>query len=152
MKNKRFLNIFFLSAARTPIKIIQINSKNKLSFLLKGNKKIEQIVLKNAIDILHTHGFIPDIVCSRVKKSKKIVGAVATVAVFEVFTRLIGFLFKIYLSRALGAEALGLYQIALSVFFLFSSLPQPHPLFISNIFNKNIIGGKDEYKNKFCRD
>lgn len=56
------------------------------------------------------------------KKSKKIVGAVATVAVFGVFTRLIGFLFKIYLSRALGAEALGLYQIALSVFFLFSSL------------------------------
>ena len=39
---------------------------------MKGNKKIEQIVLKNAIDILHTHGFIPDIVCSRVKKSKKI--------------------------------------------------------------------------------
>ena len=56
------------------------------------------------------------------KKSKKIVGAVATVTVFGVFTRLIGFLFKIYLSRTLGAEALGLYQIALSVFFLFSSL------------------------------
>ena len=56
------------------------------------------------------------------KKAKKVVGAVATVTVFGVFTRLIGFLFKIYLSRVLGAEALGVYQIALSVFFLFSSL------------------------------
>lgn len=56
------------------------------------------------------------------KKAKKVVGAVATVTVFGVFTRIIGFLFKIYLSRSLGAEALGLYQIALSVFFLFASL------------------------------
>lgn len=56
------------------------------------------------------------------KKARKVVGAVATVTVFGVFTRLIGFLFKIYLSRSLGAEALGLYQIALSVFFLFASL------------------------------
>ncbi|MBR1625292.1 MAG: oligosaccharide flippase family protein, partial [Clostridia bacterium] len=56
------------------------------------------------------------------KKAKKVVGAVATVTFFGVFTRIIGFLFKIYLSRSLGAEALGLYQIALSVFFLFASL------------------------------
>lgn len=56
------------------------------------------------------------------KKARKVAGAVATVTVFGVFTRLIGFLFKIYLSRSLGAEALGLYQIALSVFFLFSAL------------------------------
>ena len=56
------------------------------------------------------------------KKGKKVAGAVATVTVFGVFTRLIGFLFKIYLSRKLGAEALGLYQIALSAFFLFASL------------------------------
>jgi stage V sporulation protein B len=56
------------------------------------------------------------------KNTHKIAGAVATVTVFGAFTRLISFLFKIYLSRALGAEALGLYQIALSVFFLFASL------------------------------
>lgn len=36
---------------------------------------------------------------------------------FSVITRAIAFLFKIYLSRKLGAEAVGLYQICLSVFF-----------------------------------
>lgn len=56
------------------------------------------------------------------KKSKKIVGAVATVTIFGVFTRILSFIFKVYLSRALGAEVLGLYQIALTVFFLFASL------------------------------
>lgn len=56
------------------------------------------------------------------KKPKKFVGAVATVTVFGVFTRVLSFIFKIFLSRTLGAEVLGLYQIALSVFFLFASL------------------------------
>ena len=56
------------------------------------------------------------------KKSQKVVGAFALVSVFGVFTRLLSFLFKIYLSRALGAEALGIYQMALSAFFTFASL------------------------------
>lgn len=55
------------------------------------------------------------------RKTKKIAGAFALLTVFEVFTRFVSFVFKIYLSRTLGAEALGLYQIALSVFFLFAS-------------------------------
>ncbi len=78
------------------------------------------------------------------KKARKVAGAVATVTVFGVFTRLIGFLFKIYLSRSLGAEALGLYQIALSVFFLFSALSSSGvPLLLSrktaenNALNEN---------------
>lgn len=53
---------------------------------------------------------------------KKIFKAVATVTVFAIFTRTLSFVFKIYLSRALGAEVVGLYQICLSMFFLFSSL------------------------------
>ena len=48
--------------------------------------------------------------------------SVATVTVLSVITRTLAFLFKIYLSRAVGAEILGLYQICLSVFFLFISL------------------------------
>lgn len=52
----------------------------------------------------------------------KVVASVATVTVFGVFTRIISFVFKIYLSRALGAEAIGLYQIAVSVFYLFASV------------------------------
>lgn len=53
---------------------------------------------------------------------KKIFKAVATVTVFAVVTRTLSFVFKIYLSRTLGAEVVGLYQICLSTFFLFSSL------------------------------
>ena len=35
---------------------------------------------------------------------------------FSVLTRVLGFLFRIYLSRELGAELLGVYQVAFSVF------------------------------------
>jgi len=53
---------------------------------------------------------------------KKLFKAVATVTIFAVITRTLSFVFKIYLSRSLGAEVVGLYQICLSAFFLFSSL------------------------------
>ncbi len=53
-------------------------------------------------------------------KNKKVIKAVATVTVFSVFTRGLSFLFKIYLSRALGAETVGLYQISISMFYLFA--------------------------------
>ncbi len=53
-------------------------------------------------------------------RSKKVIKAVATVTVFSVFTRALSFLFKIYLSRALGAETVGLYQICISMFYLFA--------------------------------
>ncbi len=48
--------------------------------------------------------------------------AVGTVTIFSVFTRLLSFIFKVYLSRAVGAEVIGLYQISLSVFYLFASV------------------------------
>ena len=44
------------------------------------------------------------------------------VALFSVLTRLLGFLFRIYLSRELGAEMLGVYQVAFSVFMVLSIL------------------------------
>lgn len=53
---------------------------------------------------------------------RSILKAVATVTVFSVITRCLSFIFKIYLSRTVGAEIIGLYQISLSVFFLFSAL------------------------------
>lgn len=46
---------------------------------------------------------------------KKIVKSFALVTAAATFTRLISFVFKIYLSRTLGAEILGVYQIATSV-------------------------------------
>jgi stage V sporulation protein B len=78
------------------------------------------------------------------RKLGKIGGAVATVGIFSVFTRLLSFAFKIYLSRALGAEAIGIYQISISVFYLFASLSSSGlPLVLSrktaesNALNKN---------------
>lgn len=46
----------------------------------------------------------------------------ATVTVFAVATRTLAFLFKVYLSRKVGAEILGLYTICISIYTLFTSL------------------------------
>jgi len=44
------------------------------------------------------------------------------VTVFSVTTRFLSFLFKVYISRVLGAETVGLYQICISVLILLLSL------------------------------
>lgn len=53
---------------------------------------------------------------------KTIFKAVATVTIFSVITRLLGFFFRIFLSRKLGAEGLGLFQMASSVLSIFMTL------------------------------
>lgn len=53
---------------------------------------------------------------------KSIFKAVAVVTLFSVLTRLLGFFFRIYLSRKLGSTGLGLYQMATSVLGLFMTL------------------------------
>ena len=53
---------------------------------------------------------------------KKMFKAFFTVTAISVATRFISFIFKIYISRKLGAEIMGVYQICLSVFMLFVSL------------------------------
>lgn len=47
---------------------------------------------------------------------KSIFKSVATITIFTLLTRMLGFFFRIFLSRAIGAEALGMYQVASSVF------------------------------------
>lgn len=42
---------------------------------------------------------------------------------FSLFTRLIAFLFKVFLSRTMGAEALGLFSMGLAVFGLLTMIP-----------------------------
>ncbi|MCL2797069.1 MAG: oligosaccharide flippase family protein [Firmicutes bacterium] len=49
---------------------------------------------------------------------KRLIKAVLIVTVFTLVDRVMGFGFKIYLSRELGAINMGIYQIALSVFFV----------------------------------
>ncbi len=47
---------------------------------------------------------------------KSIFKNVVIITAFTLLTRMLGFFFRIFLSRAIGAEALGMYQVAASVF------------------------------------
>ena len=53
---------------------------------------------------------------------KKFLKAVIITTLLGILTRILGFVIKIYISRKIGAEALGFYQISLSAFFLLCSL------------------------------
>ncbi|HKL74372.1 MAG TPA: oligosaccharide flippase family protein [Clostridia bacterium] len=77
-------------------------------------------------------------------------GAVATVGIFSIFTKIISFIFKIYLSRTLGAGAIGLYQISISVFYLFASLSSSGlPLVLSRKVAEDIALKKNKSYNLF---
>lgn len=56
------------------------------------------------------------------KSIKSIFKAVAIVTIFSIITRTLGFFFRIYISRKLGAEGMGLYQMASSVLGIFMTL------------------------------
>ncbi len=53
---------------------------------------------------------------------KSIFKAVAVVTIFTMITRLLGFFFRIFLTRKLGAEGLGLFQMASSILSIFMTL------------------------------
>ena len=77
---------------------------------------------------------------------KTLFDAVVLVAGFSVLTRLLGFLFRIYLSRELGAELLGVYQSAFSVFTVFLVLVSSGlPLAVSKLSAQS---DNKHYKNK----
>ena len=46
---------------------------------------------------------------------------------FSIATRLVSFIFKLWMSRALGAEVVGLYQIALSVLLMLFTITAGAP-------------------------
>lgn len=69
---------------------------------------------------------------------KKFFKAVMITMVLSVFTKILSFLLKIYISRKIGATALGFYQISLSAFFLLCSLVTSGlPLIISRRIAKD---------------
>ena len=53
---------------------------------------------------------------------KSIFKAVAIITIFSVITRALGFVFRIFLSRKLGAEGIGLYQMGTSILGIFMTL------------------------------
>ena len=63
--------------------------------------------------------------------------AVLSVTFFTVIDRVLGFIFKIYLSRELGAVNMGVYQVALSIFFLLlTATTSGIPLIVSKLMAK----------------
>lgn len=73
---------------------------------------------------------------------KSIFKAVAVVTIFSVLTRLLGFFFRIFLSRKLGSMGLGLYQMAVSLLGIFmtlvsSGLPLTTAKFVSKYETNN---------------
>ena len=68
---------------------------------------------------------------------KSIFKAVALITFFTIITRLLGFLFRVYLSREIGAEALGLFQVSVSVFMVLVTIVSSGlPLVISKISSR----------------
>lgn len=68
---------------------------------------------------------------------KSLFKTVAYITIFSVITRAMGFVFRIYLSRTMGTEALGLYQVALSVFsVLLTLVSSGMPVVISKLTAK----------------
>jgi stage V sporulation protein B len=67
----------------------------------------------------------------------KLFKAVAIITIFSVITRIIGFLFRIFLSRVLGAEGMGVYQIAFSVFMVLETVVSSGlPIVLSKLTSK----------------
>lgn len=67
------------------------------------------------------------------------------VTVLSCFERFLGFIYRVYLSRELGAEGLGLYQITLSVLGLFMTITSSGvPISVSRTMIKYREEGKNE--------
>ena len=80
----------------------------------------------------------------------KLFKAVFYVTLFSVLTRALGFLLRIYLSRVLGAELLGSYQVAMSVFsvlltLIASGLPTVIGRTVANLQSKGNISTSHRY-------
>lgn len=62
---------------------------------------------------------------------------VAMVTVFSICEKFLGFLYRVYLSRTIGTEGVGLYQVALSVFaFLLTITCSGTPITVSRLMTK----------------
>ena len=68
---------------------------------------------------------------------RKFFKTVAIVTVFSICEKFLGFLYRVYLSRTIGTEGIGLYQVALSVFALLLTLScSGTPITVSRLMTK----------------
>lgn len=73
----------------------------------------------------------------------------AVVTVFSAFEHCLGFLYRIILSRVLGSEGLGVYQVALSVFAVFITVSSSGlPITLSRTISKHRARGNKEGAHK----
>lgn len=78
---------------------------------------------------------------------KSLFKTVALITFFSVLTRVAGFLFRVFLSRNIGAEALGLYQVAFSIFIvLLTIVSSGLPFVISRITAKYSVNNEKKKK------
>ena len=69
----------------------------------------------------------------------------AIVTVFAAFEHCLGFLYRIILSRMLGPEGLGIYQVALSVFAVFITVSSSGlPITLSRVISKHRARGSKQ--------
>lgn len=70
---------------------------------------------------------------------------VAVVTVFSVCEKFLGFLYRIFLSRTIGSEGIGLYQVALSVFALLLTVASSGtPITVSRLMTKYRSEGQND--------
>lgn len=77
---------------------------------------------------------------------KSLFKTVVLITIFSFLTRILGFLFRIFLSRTVGAEGVGLYQVASSVFMvLMTVIASGLPLIISRM-SATFLANKEKKK------
>jgi stage V sporulation protein B len=68
---------------------------------------------------------------------RKFFKTVAIVTTFSISEKFLGFLYRIFLSRTIGSEGMGVYQVALSVFaLLFTACSAGTPITVSRLMTK----------------
>ncbi|MGN0806640.1 MAG: oligosaccharide flippase family protein [Candidatus Coproplasma sp.] len=78
---------------------------------------------------------------------KNIYRSAAQVTVFSIIEKTLSFIYRIILSRTIGAEGLGIYQICLSVFSVFLTVAASGiPVTVSRLIAKNTATGKPHAK------
>ncbi|MGN0806898.1 MAG: oligosaccharide flippase family protein [Candidatus Coproplasma sp.] len=74
---------------------------------------------------------------------KNIYRSAAQVTIFSIIEKALSFIYRIILSRSIGAEGLGIYQICLSVFSVFLTVAATGiPVTVSRLIAKNSATGK----------
>ncbi len=79
---------------------------------------------------------------------KQFFKTVAIVTIFSVCEKFLGFLYRIYLSRSIGSEGVGIYQVALSVFALLLTVcSSGTPVTVSRLMTKYTAENRIDKKN-----